>query len=46
MFTFIITLLIQLGMIANASDFKPSEYNEQAETYQGQSIIIKDEIVY
>ena len=46
MFTFIIALLLQLGTIAHASDFKSSEYNEQAETYQGQSIIIKDEIVY
>ena len=46
MFTLIIALLLQLGTIVNASDFKPSEYNEQAESYQGQSIIIKDEIVY
>lgn len=46
MFTFIIALLLQLGTIANASDFKAEEYNKEAETYQGQSIIIKDEIVY
>jgi len=46
MFTLIIALLLQLGTISNASDFKHSEYNEQASSYQGQSIIIKDEIVY
>ena len=46
MFTFIIALLLQLGTIASASDFNVSEYNEQADSYQGQSIIIKDEIVY
>jgi len=46
MFTLIIALLLQLGTIATASDFKPAEYNGQTSTYQGQSIIIKDEIVY
>ena len=46
MFTLIIILLLQLGTIATASDFKPAEYNNQVSTYQGQSIIIKDEIVY
>jgi len=46
MFTFIIALLLQLGTIANASDFKPAEYNEQTSSYEGQTIIIKDEIVY
>ena len=46
MFTLIIALLLQLGTIANASDFKPAEYDEQTSSYQGQTIIIKDEIVY
>ena len=46
MFTLIIALLLQLGTIATASDFKPGEYNDQTSSYQGQSIIIKDEIVY
>ena len=46
MFTFIIALLLQLGTITTASDFNAAEYNEQTSSYQGQSIIIKDEIVY
>lgn len=46
MFTFIIAILLQLGTIGTASDFKAAEYNVQESTYQGQSIIIKDEIVY
>ena len=46
MFTLIIALLLQLGTIANASDFNSAEYNEKTGSYQGQSIIIKDEIVY
>ena len=46
MFPLIIALLLQLGTISSASDFKHSEYNEQSSSYQGQSIIIKDEIVY
>ena len=46
MFTFIIALLLQLGTIANASDFNHAEYNEQTSSYDGQTIIIKDEIVY
>lgn len=46
MFTLIITLLIQLGTITAASDFKAAEYDQQTNTYEGQSIIIKDEIVY
>jgi len=46
MFTLIIALLLQLGTISSASEFKHSEYNEQTSSYQGQSIIIKDEIVY
>jgi len=46
MFILIIALLLQLGTISNASDFKQFEYNEQTSSYQEQSIIIKDEIVY
>ena len=46
MFILIISLLLQLGTISSASDFNASEYNQQAESYQGQSIIIKDEIVH
>ena len=46
MFTLIIALLLQLGTIASASDFNSEEYNEQKGAYQGQSIIIKDDIVY
>jgi hypothetical protein len=44
MFTLVIALLLQLGMISSASDFNSAEYNEEARTYQG--IIIKDDIVY
>jgi len=46
MFTLIISILLQLGTIINASDFKSSEYNEQTGIYQSQDLIIKDEIVY
>ena len=46
MFTLIIAILIQLGTITAVSDFQPSEYDEQTSSYQGHSIIIKDEIVY
>ena len=46
MFTLIIALLLQLGTIANASEFNHAEYNEQTSSYEGQAIIIKDEIVY
>lgn len=42
----IIALLLQLWTIASASDFNASEYDEQMSSYQGQSIIIKDAIVY
>ncbi len=46
MFTLIIALLLQLGTIASVSEFNHEEYNEQTSSYQGQSIIIKDGIVY
>jgi len=45
-FTLIISILLQLGTIINASDFKSAEYNEQTGIYQSQDLIIKDEIVY
>ena len=44
MFTLIIALLLQIGMINSSADFNPAEYNEQERTYEG--IIIKDDIVY
>ncbi len=44
MFTFIITLLLQLGTITTAAEFNSAEYDVQEGTYQ--EIIIKDEIVY
>lgn len=46
MWTLIIALLLQLGTISSASDFDPAQYDEQSSTYESQSIIIKDEIVY
>jgi hypothetical protein len=46
MMTLIIALLLQLGTISSSADFNPAQYDEQASTYQGQSIIIKDDIVY
>ena len=44
MFSLIIALLLQIGMLSSASDFNSAEYNEEAGTYQG--IIIKDDIAY
>ena len=44
MFTVIIALLLQIGMINSSADFNPAEYNEEARTYEG--IIIKDDIAY
>jgi len=44
MFTVIIALLLQIGMINSSADFNPAEYNEEAKTYQG--AIIKDDITY